>query len=104
MREATRDVEAKTWRAEGLHGAEGMEEPGAELLGNARAVIHHLDHDGIAALRRRHRRVPLGGCRVDRVVDQLLTHLIELAAEAEDGGHVVLCLDLHPNRLRARLA
>src|SRR5438552_2252179 len=92
--EAPRDVQAETCAlADRLRREERIEDALANLGWQSRSIVHDPHDNGITLTDRRDVDVTLR--RVQRVVDQIRPHLIELAAESLDARKIGLHFEPH---------
>src|SRR6187431_2367576 len=102
--DATSHVEAETRAVtDGLRREERIEDPRSNVLRDTRAIVRDSNENRIAARRGRYCDVALVANRIDGVVDQLLPHLIDLAAESLYVRKVGGCFETHCRRLGSRL-
>ena len=80
-------------------GEERIEDLAGEVGGNARTVIADLDHDASPSRAGADGEDATPLHRIDRVVDQVGPHLIELATVRIDTGEVLVVIALHADTL-----
>ena len=87
--EPASDVEAEPRAlARRLGGKERVEDAGQDLTGNTWPIVHHPNHDPAQLSTRNDGDVPRLGNRVERIVDQVQPHLVELAAGREHAREI----------------
>src|SRR5688572_11493501 len=98
-----RDLEAETGAfARSLRGEERIENAEPVLGRDARAIIDHAYDDGTAFRLDRDRDMTRETHGIERIVDQIHPHLIQLAADRMYARQTGRHIDSDADRLRAR--